>query len=55
MTLKKGGIQVVTNTKQEGLYKGNSNTLLRGIYVEFSFTIDKALGRSLVYFRKCSL
>lgn len=52
MRLKKGGIQTKTSTEQEGIYSGKSSTLLKGIYVEPTYTIGKALGIFLenVYF-----
>jgi hypothetical protein len=41
--LKKGGIQIKTSTEQEGIYRGKSSTLLRGIHVEPTYTVGKAL------------
>jgi hypothetical protein len=34
----------MTSTEQEGIYRGSNRTLLRGIHVESTYTIDKALG-----------
>jgi hypothetical protein len=43
----------MTSTEQEGIYKGRSSTLLRGIHVNPTYTIDKVLGIFLesVHFR----
>jgi hypothetical protein len=43
MRLKKGSIQVITSREQEGIYRGESNTLLRGIHVKPTYIVDKAL------------
>ena len=34
----------MTSTEQEGIYRGRSSTLLRGIHVQPTYTVDKALG-----------
>jgi hypothetical protein len=34
----------MTSTEQEGIYRGRSSILLRGIYINPTYTIDKALG-----------
>ena len=43
MRLKKGGIQIKTSTEQERIYRGKSSTLLKGIHVEPTYTVGKAL------------
>jgi hypothetical protein len=44
MRLKKGGIQIKISTEQEGIYRGKSSTLLKGIHVKPTYTVGKALG-----------
>jgi hypothetical protein len=34
----------MTSTEQEGIYRGRISILLRGIYVDSTYTMDKALG-----------
>jgi hypothetical protein len=46
--LEKEGIQ---GRCEVGMYRGNSSAIIRGIYVEPTYTIDKVLG----IFGKCPL
>jgi hypothetical protein len=41
----------MTSTEQEGIYRWRSSTLLRGIHVDPTYTLDKALG---IFFWKVS-
>ena len=54
MKLRKGGIQVIISTEQERIYRRKSSTLLRGIYIEPTYTVGKALN-ILLFFGKCLL
>jgi hypothetical protein len=42
----------MTSTEQEGIYRVRSSTLLRGIHIDPTYTLDKALG---IFFGKCPL
>jgi hypothetical protein len=46
MRLNKGSIQTKTSTEQEGIYRGKRSTL-KGIHVEPTYTVGKALGMFL--------
>jgi hypothetical protein len=43
MKLNKGGIQIKTSAEQEAIYRGKRSTLLRGIHINLTYTVGKAL------------
>ena len=52
MKLNKGGIQIKTSAEQEAIYRGKRSTLLRGIHINLTYTVGKALS---IFFGKYPL